>query len=98
MKIYLQERNVVNGNSFASIGHDFSADIWSFGILVYELLTKTTPFYANDDVKVYENILDGIEGVKFHKKVPKYAEVKTRSSAIELFFLNMKHWININRT
>ena len=58
-----------------SPGHDFSADYWSFGILIYELLTRTTPFFAGDEMTVYENILGGIDGVKFSKRVGKSAEV-----------------------
>ncbi|CAK8686339.1 unnamed protein product [Clavelina lepadiformis] len=60
-------------------GHDFSADYWSFGILIYELLTRTTPFFAGDDMTVYENILGGIDGVKFSKRVGKSAEVLVRA-------------------
>jgi len=47
---------------------------------VYELLTRTTPFFAADDMTVYENILGGIEGVKFSRRVGRNAEVKTKFS------------------
>ena len=57
-------------------GHNISADYWSFGILIYELLTKTTPFYAANDMEIYEGILNGIEGVRFSRKVGKHAEVR----------------------
>ena len=56
-------------------GHDFAADYWSYGVLIYELLTRITPFYANDDMTVYENILNGLDGVKFSRRISKHAEV-----------------------
>jgi len=63
----------------SNAGHDISADYWSFGILIYELLTMTTPFYAQDDMLVYEKILGGIERVRFSPKVKKHAEALVRS-------------------
>uniref|UniRef100_F7A4Y2 cGMP-dependent protein kinase n=1 Tax=Ciona intestinalis TaxID=7719 RepID=F7A4Y2_CIOIN len=63
----------------SNAGHDFSADYWSYGILIYELLTRTTPFFAGDDMTVYEGILGGIEGVKFSKRVKRSAELLIRN-------------------
>ena len=42
-------------------GHTTAVDCWSFGVLVYELLTMQTPFKTNQDETVddvYENIID----------------------------------------
>jgi len=38
---------------------DFSSDWWKFGILIYEMLTGETPFYAQTKNQVVDNILKG---------------------------------------
>ena len=44
----------------SNTGHTIAADYWSLGILVFELLSKRTPFRAKDDLAIYEGILRGI--------------------------------------
>uniref|UniRef100_A0A1I8FAZ3 cGMP-dependent protein kinase n=1 Tax=Macrostomum lignano TaxID=282301 RepID=A0A1I8FAZ3_9PLAT len=46
-------------------GHDLSADFWSLGILMFELLTGTPPFAASDPMKTYNIILRGIDAIDF---------------------------------
>merc|ERR1712141_362504 len=46
-------------------GHDISADYWSLGVLMFELLTGTPPFTGTDPLKTYNIILKGIDAVSF---------------------------------
>lgn len=38
-------------------GHNQAVDCWAVGVLIYEMMTGTTPFADNDAMKVYQNIL-----------------------------------------
>ncbi|XP_076454893.1 cGMP-dependent protein kinase 1-like isoform X2 [Babylonia areolata] len=55
-------------------GHDISADYWSLGILMFELLTGSPPFAGTDPMKTYNLILKGIDAVDFPRKITKYAQ------------------------
>ena len=46
-------------------GHDTSADFWSLGILIFEMLRGMPPFAESDSIKTYNRILKGIDVVKF---------------------------------
>ncbi|KAJ8969232.1 hypothetical protein NQ317_002188 [Molorchus minor] len=48
-------------------GHDISADYWSLGVLMFELLTGTPPFTGSDPMKTYNIILKGIDAIDFEK-------------------------------
>lgn len=54
-------------------GHDSSADCWSLGILIFELLSASPPFSGSDPMKTYNIILRGIDMVEFPKKITKSA-------------------------
>ena len=55
-------------------GHNASADWWSFGILIFEMLCGIPPFYCENNEKMYELILHA--ELKFPKKIPISDEAK----------------------
>ncbi|XP_054267615.1 cGMP-dependent protein kinase, isozyme 2 forms cD4/T1/T3A/T3B isoform X3 [Macrosteles quadrilineatus] len=56
-------------------GHDISADYWSLGVLMYELLTGTPPFTGADPMKTYNIILKGIDAIEFPRNITRNATV-----------------------
>ena len=64
-------------------GHDKSADIWSLGVLIYEMLYGTNPFFDYDDPNVdqktlFKRIISG----KFH--FPKHTKAHVSDEAKDL--------------
>ncbi|XP_008557730.1 cGMP-dependent protein kinase, isozyme 2 forms cD5/T2 isoform X3 [Microplitis demolitor] len=54
-------------------GHDISADYWSLGVLMFELLTGTPPFTGADPMKTYNIILKGIDAIGFPRTITRNA-------------------------
>ncbi|KAL4103056.1 hypothetical protein PRIC1_006793 [Phytophthora ramorum] len=44
-------------------GHDKAVDYWALGILIFELMTGSAPFYAQDPMQIYALIIQG--NIKF---------------------------------
>ncbi|KAM8715855.1 hypothetical protein ACLKA7_002835 [Drosophila subpalustris] len=55
-------------------GHDRAVDYWALGILVYELLVGKTPFRGINQIKIYQNILSGIDVIHMPSRIPKFAQ------------------------
>ncbi|GAB1861246.1 cGMP-dependent protein kinase [Camponotus japonicus] len=54
-------------------GHDISADYWSLGVLMFELLTGTPPFAGGEPMKTYNIILKGIDAIEFPRSITRNA-------------------------
>ncbi|XP_037958322.1 cGMP-dependent protein kinase 1 isoform X2 [Teleopsis dalmanni] len=55
-------------------GHDRSVDYWALGILIFELLVGKTPFRGQNQIKIYQQILGGIDVIQMPSKIPKSAQ------------------------
>jgi len=47
-------------------GHDWAVDYWGLGVLIYEMCAGIPPFYAEDQMQVYEQILSGVVRIPNH--------------------------------
>lgn len=48
-------------------GHNHLVDCWSFGVLLYEMLTQFSPFADQNRVKVFQNIMKGVKHVDWNE-------------------------------
>jgi cGMP-dependent protein kinase len=49
------------------VGHNRGADWWTLGVMLYELLSRETPFAADSPTGIYAKIFTGIDRVDFSK-------------------------------
>lgn len=54
-------------------GHNISADLWSLGVFVFELLSGRLPFSGSDPLKILTATIRGIDQVDFPKTISKSA-------------------------
>ncbi|XP_019852698.1 PREDICTED: cAMP-dependent protein kinase catalytic subunit alpha-like [Amphimedon queenslandica] len=59
-----------------------SADWWSCGVLLFEMITGKTPFESSDRMELYRAILGG------HFKMPMFVSIRARSILYELIQTN----------
>lgn len=55
-KTFCGTREYVAPEMLANSYYDVSVDFWAFGILIYEMLCGTTPFYSSQRDKIYQLI------------------------------------------
>jgi len=60
-------------------GHSISCDWWSFGVFIYEMLSSVSPFYSNDPLLMYRNI------VRVKYKIPSYFSKEVSRLIYSLF-------------
>merc|ERR1711871_835852 len=44
----------------SGIGHNHAVDWWAFGVLLFELMTDTTPFKGAHPMQVYSKVAKGV--------------------------------------
>ncbi|CAE7338145.1 for [Symbiodinium natans] len=49
----------------AMTGHSHAVDWWMLGVLIFELMTGSSPFGAPSQMEIYEKVLNGINAVEF---------------------------------
>nr|XP_020450221.1 cGMP-dependent protein kinase 1-like [Monopterus albus] len=54
-------------------GHDTSADLWSLGVFLFELLSGGLPFSSSDLMKILTATIRGIDQIDFPKTISKSA-------------------------
>lgn len=48
-------------------GHDRSVDYWAFGVLLFEMLCKRTPFIGKNQKRTFEKIVESQKYISFQK-------------------------------
>ena len=48
-------------------GHDRSVDFWAFGVLLFEMLCRRTPFVGKNQKRTFEKIVESQKYISFQK-------------------------------
>jgi serine/threonine protein kinase len=46
-------------------GHTHAVDWWTLGVLIFELMCGSTPFEADSELQIFENVMQGIKKANF---------------------------------
>lgn len=69
-------------------GYGRAVDIWSFGVFIFELLTRSTPFAHSNLAMVYQNILESEETLKIRYNSVSSLDSNGKSLISSLLLLN----------
>uniref|UniRef100_A0A3B3WY18 cGMP-dependent protein kinase n=1 Tax=Poecilia mexicana TaxID=48701 RepID=A0A3B3WY18_9TELE len=69
----VKPENVVLDDVLPCKGHSTSADLWSLGVFVFELLSGRLPFDGSDPLKVLTATVNGVDQIEFPKSFRKDA-------------------------
>ncbi|KAL3910224.1 MAG: hypothetical protein SGPRY_009137, partial [Prymnesium sp.] len=70
-------------------GHDFAADFWSLGVLLYELACGGPPFYSSDKQQLKQQIL-GMDPRRYNLSFPAYLSTECRMVLSQLLVRDPK--------
>lgn len=70
-------------------GHDFAADFWSLGVLLYELACGGPPFYSSDKQQLKRQIL-GMDPRRYNLSFPAYLSTECRMVLSQLLVRDPK--------
>jgi len=65
-------------------GHNRGTDWWTLGVMIFELMSKTSPFDGKSPVEIYSKIFKGMEKVEFPPVITNESELLIKSLCHQL--------------